>query len=340
MDEWLTERLVCPRDRLPFELDGSELVCQAQHRYPVIEGVPVLLLSEVDQTLWVAQHSMQLAAAKPDDDPWFISSLGCSEDQQAAIRELIAKSEAGDIDPVVQFMVAATNGILYNPLLGRLKTVPIPELRLPEGMGKTLLDIGCNWGRWSVAAARKGYEVIGVDPSLGAIMAAKRVSKSLGVSARYVVADARFLPFAAESFAAVFSYSVLQHFSKGDAEAALGEVARVLKKGGTSLIQMPNALGVRSLQHQLRRGFREAEGFEVRYWTPRELKRTFRRAIGDTTLSVDAYFGLGIQASDAAALPLKYRAVVKTSEFLRSLSRMIPAMSWFADSVYLTSRAG
>jgi ubiquinone/menaquinone biosynthesis C-methylase UbiE len=211
-------------------------------------------------------------------------------------------------------------------------------LRLPGQPGQTLLDIGCSWGRWSIAAARKGYDVVGIDPSLGAIMAAKRVSASLGAAARWVVADARFLPFAPQSFAVVFSYSVLQHFSKGDAAIALGEVARVLRAGGNSLIQMSNALGIRSLQHQLRRGFRPAKEFEVRYWTPRELKKMFQRRIGETKLSVDGYFGLGIQATDDEMLPFKYRAVVRASELLRGLSRKAPFLSWFADSVYLHSR--
>jgi 2-polyprenyl-3-methyl-5-hydroxy-6-metoxy-1,4-benzoquinol methylase/uncharacterized protein YbaR (Trm112 family) len=338
MDEWLQQHLVCPRDHLPLAFDGSSLDCAKGHVYPVIDGVPVMLLDDVHQTLGVAQDSLRLVAARPKDDPWFIDSLGCSAEEKKAIRELIATRDAGCVDPVVQFMVAATNGILYAPLLGRLRTVPIPELRLPAGSGQTLLDIGCNWGRWSIAAAQKGYDVVGIDPSLGAIMAAKRVSSALGVAARYVVADARFLPFAAGSFGAVFSYSVLQHFSKADAVTALQEVARVLKEGGSSLIQMPNALGIRSLQHQLRRGFRSAEGFDVRYWTPRELTKTFQRVIGETKLSVDGYFGLGVQTSDAAMLPFKYRAVVQTSEFLRAVSRRVPFMSWFADSVYLHSK--
>ena len=31
--------------------------------------------------------------------------------------------------------------------------------------------------------------------------------------------------------------------------------------------RLPNWLGIRSLYHQVRRGFREAEKFEVRYWS-------------------------------------------------------------------------
>jgi hypothetical protein len=41
-----------------------------------------------------------------------------------------------------------------------------------DGGGELLLDIGSNWGRWSASAASKAG-VIGIDPSLGAIMAVR-----------------------------------------------------------------------------------------------------------------------------------------------------------------------
>jgi ubiquinone/menaquinone biosynthesis C-methylase UbiE len=61
-----------------------------------------------------------------------------------------------------------------------------------------------------------------------------------------VVADARFIPFADDSIDTVFSYSVLQHFSRTDALAALTEFHRVLAPGGGLLVQMANAAGARS----------------------------------------------------------------------------------------------
>lgn len=100
---------------------------------------------------------------------------------------------------------------------------------------------------------------------------------------------------------------------------------------------MPNFLGIRCLFHQARRRFRAAKDFEVRYWTLSELRRTFEARIGKTTLSVDGYFGLGIQPSDVDILPLKYRSVIRCSEFLRKLSEIAPWMKYFADSIYVTS---
>ena len=50
--------------------------------------------------------------------------------------------------------------------------------------------------------------------------------------ARYVVADARRLPFADDTFDVVFSYGVLQHFSKSDVATSVDEIARVVKRSG------------------------------------------------------------------------------------------------------------
>jgi SAM-dependent methyltransferase len=219
-------------------------------------------------------------------------------------------------------------------------TYPIPEIRLAPGDGRLFLEVGCNWGRWCVSAARRGYRVVGVDPSLDAIRAARSIAGRLGVDAEYLVADARHLPFADETFDVVFSYSVFQHFSKRDAVASFAEIGRVLRPSGLSLVQMANVWGLRSLWNQLReRRFREPRTlFDVRYWGPRELEREFSRAVGRTELAVDGYLTLNPQPADLALLPRRYRAVVRTSEALRALSARIPALTYAADSLYVASR--
>lgn len=243
----------------------------------------------------------------------------------------------GPIDPFVQEAIGATGGYLYEGLIGNLVEYPIPTLRLPPGDGRTFIDIGCSWGRWSIAAARCGYRVVGVDPSLVGIRAARRVARQLGVDASYLVADARHLPFADGTFDTAFSYSVLQHFSKADAREALSGIQRVLAAGGTSLIQLPNAFGARSAYHIWKRRFREPRLFEVRYWTVPELRRTFNRLIGPSRVSVDGFFSLNPQVADLRLLPAKARVVVIASEGLRRLARVFPPLKFAADSVYVES---
>jgi SAM-dependent methyltransferase len=343
LDRWLLENLVCPRDHGGLTVVGNGLTCAAGHEYPVVKGVPVMLVNDVEQTLWVGKASWESArgACQPFEaerkDDYFLDTIGVGDEERSGMTREIEKGQAGQVDPVVRYMVLATSGNLYKHLVGRLSAYPIPELRLPPQRGELLLDLGCGWGRWCVAASRKGYHPVGVDTSLGAVLAARRVSHQLGASASFVVADARNLPFRSALFDVVFSYSLLQHFSKDDAKTALSEVARVLKEEGTSLIQMANAAGLRSLQLQIRRRFREARGFQVRYWTLPELRSTFSQLIGPSSVSVDGYFGLGIQRSDVSMMGRGPRLVVYCSELLRKLSTTLHWMSYFGDSLYVQS---
>lgn len=335
--------LVCPIDKSALNFDHDGASCAAHgHRYPVVEGIPVLLRDDVEQTIGLARASLDRARGVPGSvdarrPELHLESLGISEAEKAMAIALADDGKSSSVDPVAAVLVAATNGIAYKEVLGQLARYPIPELRLPPGKGAGLLDIGCSWGRWSIAAARKGYAVTGIDPSLGALIAAKRISRSMGLDLRLVCADGRHLPFRDGAFPTVFSYSVIQHFSRADARRTLSEVARVLAPGGVSLIQMPNFLGIRSLMHLARRRFAEGEGFAVRYWSVPELARTFSDAIGPSTVSVHCYFGLGLEPSDTDLMSPTLRWLTRTSEGLRAASAAIPPLVYLADSVYLRS---
>lgn len=100
---------------------------------------------------------------------------------------------------------------------------------------------------------------------------------------------------------------------------------------------MPNKYGIRQYQQYRQRGYTEGEGFEVRYWTPSELLETFEKKIGETVMTTDCYFGLGIQKSDVDLLPVQYKMVVHSSEILRKISSIIKPLMKVADSVYLES---
>lgn len=319
IEETIREWLACPRDKSQLRLDCESVKCEHGHSYPIIEGVPILLVSEVEQTHIEGTRAVAIAQSRD------ASSL--------------AKFTLGpnDIDPFVRNVIGATNGSLYGHLVGRLTEYPIPVLRLPPGNGKLFLEVGCNWGRWCIAAARQGFRPIGIDPSLKSIRAANRVARQLGIEAIFLVADARFLPFREEIFDQVFSYSVLQHLSRENVAITLAEIRRVLKRSARALVQMPNVFGIRCLYHQARRGFREGQDFEVRYWRPSELLSAFEAKIGPSELSVDGYFSLNVQPSDARLMPARYRAIIQTSEVLRKTSRAVPLLARVADSLYVDS---
>ena len=305
--------LACPRDRSALEPRDERLVCADGHEYPFVDGIPVMVVDD------------ELAPTQP--------GYWSSPEQVERVRKAEPPPVEGEaVDPYVAELILGTHGNLYKHLSAGLSRYPIPDFPLPRGDGELLLDIGCNWGRWTIAAARRGYRPIGIDPSFEAIVAARRIARQLKVDARYVVADARRLPFADETFDVVFSYGVLQHFSKADVGISVDDVRRVLKPDGYSWVQMPNSLGALNVVRLAQRRFREGDAFEVRYWKPSELRRVFGR-IGPTELSTDGFFTLNPQKRDLDLLPRRFRAVVHVSEALKRAH----APTTLADSVNIRS---
>ncbi len=341
IDPWYLENLVCPVDTSPLRQEGSFLVSEDGRRYPIVEGVPVMLRGDVDATIGVAHTSLDLAVAiasglTQGDPPLYADTLGVTDEERDAARRLHANQSK--YDPVVATMVGATSGFAYKHLMGVSSPYPIPGFRFPTDLPGTLLDVGCNWGRWTIAAAREGHLAVGIDPQLGAVVAAIRVARELGVAARFVVGDARYLPFPEKSFDYVWSYGVMQHLSDPDAETSLRQMKRVLRKGGVARVQMANALAVRSFYHQARRNFRAPMGFEVRYRSPSELRSVFMQIFGNNRLTADCFFGLGLQWSDFDHMNLVGKSVLIASEGLRRLSDHVGPLRWFADSVFCTAR--
>jgi SAM-dependent methyltransferase/uncharacterized protein YbaR (Trm112 family) len=318
---WYLENLVCPRDHARLSQAGETITCERGHTYPVLDGIPIMLLSESDPEHGSGAHTLEQVKTRSwtNDDP---------------VHE-------GQIDPYVQRKVAATCGRMFLEAIGELPRYPIPEIRLPPAQdGAWMLDIGCGWGRWSIAASRKGYSVVGIDVSLDAVRAARRVSSQLGAPATFVVADARFLPFPSERFEMAFSYSFLQHLSKTEALQCVDEIARVLTREGEVLAELPNSLGALNAARQVRRGFRDPGGFGVRYWRPAELSRAFADRVGPTSLSVDSYFFINGQPSDRDLFPRRFRILLSVSEKLRALSERHEWMTTVADSLYVHSTRG
>ena len=133
-----------------------------RHRYRIVVDVPVMLLDDVSSTHGACARSLSRAWSQAND-----TDAPCRDSRVSNL-----------IDPFVQQAVAATNGYLYKPLIGKLSRYPIPQLRLPDAAGSVFLDIGCSWGRWCSSAARRGYRPVGIDPSLDAIQSARKSEPS------------------------------------------------------------------------------------------------------------------------------------------------------------------
>src|SRR5207248_2208792 len=109
---------------------------------------------------------------------------------------------------------------------------------------------------------------------------------------------------------------------------------------GYCMVQMANKFGLRNLQHQFYVRRQPVKAFDVRYWSPREILAVFNSQVGPATLSVDGYFGLGIQPADIDLLPAKYKWVIRASESLRALTgnSLLAPLKSLADSLYVSAQ--
>jgi SAM-dependent methyltransferase len=102
--------------------------------------------------------------------------------------------------------------------------------------GNRLLDYGCGHGMASVVLARRGAVVTGFDLSAGYVEEARKRAKANEVIAEFLQADAEHLPFADNSFDAVWGCAILHHL---DLKQAGSELRRVLRPGGVAVFCEP-----------------------------------------------------------------------------------------------------
>jgi SAM-dependent methyltransferase/uncharacterized protein YbaR (Trm112 family) len=307
-NEDLLRILACPADRTALRIENDSLVCENSHCFAMEQGVPVF-------------------AESPRREPVPLNMGPCPH-----------AGENGSIDWFVNDWIVNTNGNLYWRVRGALPRYPIPKWPFGSGNGKILVDIGCGWGRWSIAAARVGFKPIGIDVHVDALAAASRVARQLGVRADFVCSDAERLPFQQGSVDCVFSYSVLQHLDKPKVLRILQEIARVLKPGGMCLIQLPNQFGLLNIMRQLKRGLREAGSgtFEMRYWSRNFIRRGFQEAgFPGVAVRTDGFFSQNPQLSDLDLLSPAGKLTVLTSHAGRKIADAIPILTRVADSLWI-----
>lgn len=105
-------------------------------------------------------------------------------------------------------------------------------------MGGEILDIGCGAGRTTVALAKKGFVVTGIDLMPQMIEATQGQAQAHGVSLVLHTMDASRLAFPDDFFdGALFSFNGFESIpDKGKRELTLREVARVLRPGACFIL--------------------------------------------------------------------------------------------------------
>lgn len=197
----LTRLLRCPHCDSQLTLDG-EAVCSKGHRFPIVDGVVVLL--DEDAIANDPQYSGQRAYFDAEFTGYERYTL---ENWRAAYLDRVRA--AG----------------LFDDAGGPLVDVGV------GGSGYTVIE-----------AARAGVRAIGCDLSLEGLAAATGFAATEGVSDRtlWLRCSAERLPLASGSAGGALAIAVLEHVP--DDESALRELSRVLRPGGRAWVTVPHAL--------------------------------------------------------------------------------------------------
>lgn len=159
--------------------------------------------------------------------------------------------------------------------------------RLGVGPHTRAIDIGAGQGRHSFEMFRRGADVIAFDQSesdmadvgemFDAMMAEGHVPAE--AKARAEVGDALRLPYADNSFDVVLMSEILEHVPTD--EAAIDEMARVLRPGGLAAVTVPRYWPER-VCWALSDAYHEVDGGHVRIYRASELADK----LGDAGLEV------------------------------------------------------
>jgi ubiquinone/menaquinone biosynthesis C-methylase UbiE len=103
-----------------------------------------------------------------------------------------------------------------------------------------ILEVGCGTAQCSLKILTKGTNIIGADFSASALQLAKDYSSG-NKAIKFIVTDAFNLPFDENTFDAVWSVGLLEHFE--DPRLALTEMRRVIKPEGKVIAIVPYRYG-------------------------------------------------------------------------------------------------
>lgn len=105
-----------------------------------------------------------------------------------------------------------------------------------------ILDVGCGFGRHSIELARRGYQVVGIDPATAMIEAARQRATEARVSVTFQQVAAEDFVDAEPFDAAICLFTTLGQIpahSHTDNRELLSVVAHVLKADGSFALELP-----------------------------------------------------------------------------------------------------
>jgi SAM-dependent methyltransferase len=155
--------------------------------------------------------------------------------------------------------------------------------RLGVGPGTKVIDVGCGAGRHAFEAYRRGADVVAFDQDTAELDGVRTILTAMGeageapasASAEAVQGDALALPYDNETFDCVIASEILEHIP--DDGAAISELIRILKVGGTLAVTVPRWLPER-VCWWLSDEYHSNEGGHVRIYRASDLRGKILRA--------------------------------------------------------------
>jgi SAM-dependent methyltransferase len=116
--------------------------------------------------------------------------------------------------------------------------------------GQRVLDVGCGPGRHSLALARRGLDVVGVDLSPDFVALAREAAADGGLTARFEEQDVRALPYDGEFDAAIcLCQGGFGLLGGHDEVEVFGRIVRAVRVGGAlAVTAFHTAFAVRHLE--------------------------------------------------------------------------------------------
>jgi SAM-dependent methyltransferase len=149
--------------------------------------------------------------------------------------------------------------------------------RLGIGPSTSVIDVGCGAGRHAFEAYRRGADVVAFDRAESELRSVDTILRAMAetgeapadASAKVVLGDALSLPYADETFDCVIASEILEHLPQDD--AAIAELVRVLRVGGTLAVTVPRWLP-EQVCWLLSDEYHSNEGGHVRVYRASELR--------------------------------------------------------------------
>jgi 2-polyprenyl-3-methyl-5-hydroxy-6-metoxy-1,4-benzoquinol methylase len=213
----------CPKCHGKLVKSASQLICNACHsKYEMIAGIPDL---RVTGSSWI----------------------DFNKDRNKA-RILYKKSKNISLEETVFSVYAAREGWTSERINLRTQQVMMAvEKRRPDVISwlqpcmvnnGIFLDLGCGPGMLVAAAAKEGFNGVGIDVSMEWLVVAQKMISEMGGEPVLAAAMAENLPLASNSMQGIVSLDVIEHV--GDVGSYLEQISRVLAPQGYAALTTPN----------------------------------------------------------------------------------------------------